>query len=161
MSGACSAVIAEMTPDVESDQRNQRHHDDDVQVVEDWTQLGEIAPDQRPDIRQEQTPGEQAEKGIDAELDQRHAGDTGGQRNVGTENWQEAREEGGCASICLEERIGFIGIVLGDEDIATILEHERSPSLVANTIRGHRADHTSKGAGKSYQNYTQKGVDPA
>ena len=75
MSGARPAVVAEMTPDVESDQRNQHSHDDDVQVVEDWTQRGEIAPDQRPDIRQEQTPGKRAKKGRDAELGQRHAGD--------------------------------------------------------------------------------------
>src|SRR5713226_7786932 len=119
MSGARSAVLAEMTPDVESDQRNEPRKVETQNLINDM------------------------------------------QRNVGTENWQEAREEGGCASICLEERIGFLGIVLGDEDIATILEHKRSPSLVANTIRGHRADHPSKGAGKSYQNYTQQGVDPA
>ncbi len=79
MSGARSAIIVEMTPDVKSDQRNQHHDDDDVQTVEDRTQLSEIAPDQRPNIRQEQTPGERAEKGRDAELDQWHAGDTGGQ----------------------------------------------------------------------------------
>jgi hypothetical protein len=52
-------------------------------------------------------------------------------------------------------------MVLGDEDRATILEQKRSLSLAANTIRGHRADHTSKGAGKSYQYDPQQGVDPA
>ena len=151
MSGARPAVMAEMTPDIESDQRHQHSYDDDVQAMENGSQRGEIAPDQCPDIRQEQAPGERAEKGIDTKCDKRHAGDPGGQRNVRAHNGQEAREESGRASICLEERIGFLGVVLGDEDKATILEQQWSPSFVANAIGDHRADHTSKGAGKSHQ----------
>src|SRR5260370_15755943 len=109
-----------MTPDVKSDQRNQHHDDDDVQTVEDRTQLSEIAPDQCPNIRQEQTPGERAEKGRDAELDQWHAGDTGGQRNVGTVNREKAREESGRGSIFLEETICFLIHMFSDKEVARI-----------------------------------------
>src|SRR5258708_38670434 len=50
--------------------------------------------------------------------------------------------------------------MLRDKDVATILEHQWSPSCVANAIGDDRADQASKGAGKSYQHYTQQGVDP-
>jgi len=140
-----------MAPEVESEQRTHYHDDDEVQAMENWAQRGEIAPYQRPDKRQEQTPGERTKKGIHAERAKRHAGDPGGQRDVGPHHRQEAREEGRRASVFVEKGIGSLRIVLRDEDIAAILEHDWSPSPVANPIRGDRAAQTSKGASQSDQ----------
>ncbi len=78
------AVIAYMPPDVESNQYYQYNEDHNVKAMEYWTQCCQITTNDGANIREQKTPQERANHGIDAEFDKRHLCDTGRERDVGT-----------------------------------------------------------------------------
>ncbi len=51
----------------------------------------------------------------------------------------------------LEELVCFVGVMLGDEDVAAIFEHERASAFIADGVGGDGADNTAGGSGQRYQ----------
>src|SRR6266536_236915 len=76
-------IIANMAPDVESDQGDHEYQHDYIQAMEDGAKLIQIIPEYRTYIGKQKTPGKRAKESIDAEFHKRHPGDTGRQGDIG------------------------------------------------------------------------------
>src|SRR6185503_14147723 len=79
--------------------------------------------------------------------DLRHARDSGGQRDKGADNGQQARDEDGKESVACEEALGVVQVALVEQHESAIAVDERTASDGANPVGDNRAKIAADGSG--------------
>src|SRR5450631_3884147 len=144
-------VIADMTPDIKNNQDDHEHDDYSIQAIEDGFQSVQVISQNYAEVGKQQGPGQRAKERIEAEFAKGHFGNASRKRNVGTHDWKQAREESCCAAPFLKKLISFIRIMLRDQDVASIFQHQWATTCISDTIGCNRSYHATNRAGQSDQ----------
>src|SRR5690349_5570061 len=127
-SGATRGTVAlDVIVDVIGDGGGEQGQNEDIQPVEDSAELGclvDLVAELEADEGEDKGPGKRAGEGEQQELAEVHAGDAGGQGDVGAHDRQQAREERDGGAVVCEPAVRAVGVGLGDEDVAAVLEQQ-------------------------------------
>src|ERR1700761_5420748 len=110
-----------MACDIPDDENDEDRDDHGVETVEKRAQLRVVIPPRAEllaDIGEGEAPRPGADEGVKLELQLRHAGDAGRQRDEGPHHRQEAADEHGDAAETREEAIDQLEIPPADEEVA-------------------------------------------
>ncbi len=87
-------------------------------------------------VGESEAPGDGAGEGVELEFPEIHAGDAGGERDVGSDDGEQAAEEDGDGAVAGEGGFDPGEFGLADEDVASVVVDEASAAGGAGEVGG-------------------------
>lgn len=142
--------MLEVHADVDDGCEEQQRADHVIETVEVFAQLRPVRSQLVSSVGQHVAPRPGAEKCVDVELPEVHAGDTGGKCDEGADHRKQAAEEYGPLPVALEPAVGHLHLAARDQNVFSILQQKRPPAPHAGVIGHNRADVAAERARRGY-----------